>query len=480
MEMRMFYVDSTKEELNHQRSKVVLGLLWFLSIMAIVGRISGGYDVKTAVIMTFPLYLVMGVLTVLIVKKKWIFFTMILSTAINAYIFISAAYDTRLTAPLIVSLVICALYQNWKLITINALFFFVISATFLKNQLLVADGMFPQVFLLIFVTSIFLIFLSISSEKTRKASLKKEKEVLESKVETEKALKEAKESERKIKQLYETMSENVENAKNSSKEITSNFSDITNRLELQTISVSKMNDTIKNNAQTIANAFHISTNIIEASNENKQVVEISEQKMEKLVEEMNEVEQAFTFIYALINELNEKNKRIDNIVGTLHTISSQTNLLALNASIEAARAGEQGKGFMVVAEEVKKLAIDSQKSSKEIGMIIAEIQEKSFEVTEKVGTGITVFLESKEAMHKFNEMFEKVASNTRKVMNKSKENEQIMHGLNATSDTLETEFQQITENAHKMNAYIEEILTNIEEQSRNLENMMNQFKKNKK
>lgn len=473
--MKIFYVDSTKMELNHQRSKVVLGLLWFLCVMVVIGRISGGYELMDLIILTLPLYLVMGFLTILVIKKKWVLFTMLLSTAVNAAVFISAANDTKMTAPLIVALVVCAVYQNWKLITANALFFLLIAATFLKDKLLIAEGMFPQVFLFIIAASVFLIFLSIHSEKTRKSSLKKEREVNESKVQLEQALTEAKESERKIKHLYETLSENVENAKNSSKEITSNFSDITNRLEIQTVSVSKMNDNIKNNGETITNAFRISTNIIEASDENKQVVEVSEQKMEKLVVEMKEVEQAFTLIYALINELNEKNKRIYDIVGTLHTISAQTNLLALNASIEAARAGDQGKGFMVVAEEVKKLAVDSQKSSKEIGTIIAEIQEKSSEVTDKVGTGMNIFLESKEAMYEFNELFEKVATNTRKVMKKSKENEEIMHGLNVTSETLLMEFQQITENAHKMNGYIEEILTNMEEQSANLENMMHEF-----
>lgn len=65
---------------------------------------------------------------------------------------------------------------------------------------------------------------------------------------------------------------------------------------------------------------------------------------------------------------------IASFANVIAGISSKTNMLSLNASIEAARAGEQGKGFAVVAGEVRNLAAQSAKSSKEIAETIQSIQ----------------------------------------------------------------------------------------------------------
>ena len=75
-----------------------------------------------------------------------------------------------------------------------------------------------------------------------------------------------------------------------------------------------------------------------------------------------------------IGELATKSQQIDAIIGTITGIAEQTNLLALNAAIEAARAGESGNGFAVVAEEVRKLAEESQAAAASISHIVSEIQ----------------------------------------------------------------------------------------------------------
>lgn len=76
-----------------------------------------------------------------------------------------------------------------------------------------------------------------------------------------------------------------------------------------------------------------------------------------------------------VSELNDYAQSVGQVVEAIRDIAEQTNLLALNATIEAARAGEAGKGFAVVADEVKKLAIETGSKTDEINDRVVKIQD---------------------------------------------------------------------------------------------------------
>ena len=95
----------------------------------------------------------------------------------------------------------------------------------------------------------------------------------------------------------------------------------------------------------------------------------------KTIERIRAMASAMEQVSRRVVEMGHRSQQIVAIVQTIDEIAERTNLLALNAAIEAARAGEQGRGFAVVADEVRKLAERSAKSAKEIGSLIAAVQE---------------------------------------------------------------------------------------------------------
>lgn len=105
------------------------------------------------------------------------------------------------------------------------------------------------------------------------------------------------------------------------------------------------------------------------------------------VEQMHSIADTVEQSSAVIEKLGERSKEIGTIIDTISGIAEQTNLLALNAAIEAARAGEHGRGFSVVAEEVRKLAEESQGAATKISDLIAAIQKETGAAVSAMETG---------------------------------------------------------------------------------------------
>lgn len=120
-----------------------------------------------------------------------------------------------------------------------------------------------------------------------------------------------------------------------------------------------------------------------------------------------EIEETMASTTATVENLGRKSSDITSIISTITTIAEQTNLLALNAAIEAARAGEHGRGFAVVADEVRKLAEQSQRAASEVTSIVGSIQAEVKSIiaqnetgVQKVIRGVEVTNETTESLHK--------------------------------------------------------------------------------
>ncbi|WP_376740632.1 methyl-accepting chemotaxis protein [Pseudomonas veronii] len=99
---------------------------------------------------------------------------------------------------------------------------------------------------------------------------------------------------------------------------------------------------------------------------------------------MHQLSQRANASREMIEALSQRSEEIQRVTLVIQSIASQTNLLALNAAIEAARAGEHGRGFAVVADEVRGLAGRTATATEEVGVMVADIQQRTGQVVEQI------------------------------------------------------------------------------------------------
>lgn len=114
--------------------------------------------------------------------------------------------------------------------------------------------------------------------------------------------------------------------------------------------------------------------------------------VEELVEKTEATNKAAIEIQNVIHSTKESAEKIENASNMIRNIAEQTNLLALNAAIEAARAGEAGRGFGVVADEIRKLAEQSNGFTEDIAVIVNDLSSKTEQAVKTVD-GVTKIIE---------------------------------------------------------------------------------------
>ena len=169
----------------------------------------------------------------------------------------------------------------------------------------------------------------------------------------------------------------VEETTSTMHEMSANVQNVAKNAQNQASSVTETSASIEQLAASIQRIADTVSQFVALSARTKQAVEKGLQAVEKSVKGTDEINRSINRSSDTIAALGSRVEDIGKIVDVIDEIAEQTNLLALNAAIEAARAGEQGQGFAVVAEEVRKLAERSARSTKEIAELISGIQKEA-------------------------------------------------------------------------------------------------------
>lgn len=205
----------------------------------------------------------------------------------------------------------------------------------------------------------------------------------------------------------------------------------------------------------------LSRDAIESVEETNRVGNLSEKGSESAKEageRMNNIIQVTNNSAEKVRSLAQKTNEITAVLDVIRQISDQTNLLALNAAIEAARAGEAGRGFAVVADEVRRLAENSSKSSEEIDSKLKQIQEDAQIVVEDIEVSSNEVNQGKLVIESSLKTLDEIASHVKSVA------EKVRHLSDATQKQV-IKVKEVSTHAIEISAVAEQNASATEETS---------------
>nr|WP_249705106.1 methyl-accepting chemotaxis protein [Bacillus zhangzhouensis] len=286
-----------------------------------------------------------------------------------------------------------------------------------------------------------------------------------------------------LREVIRAVQHSVDNVASASEELTASASQTSQATEHITMSIEQfsngneaqnekfesstnqlvaMNEGLQGMSHTSSEVAAVSLQSTEAAGKGGRIVESTANQMKHIDTSVQEAEQ-------VMKELEYKSKDITSILNVINGIADQTNLLALNAAIEAARAGESGRGFSVVAEEVRKLAVQSADSAKEIEKLIQEIvleiaksQDMFKTVNREVNAGLGMTEEAKES---FQNIYEAAEGMSKKLTQLNDTAIDLSSGSKLVSQAM----QEIRQVSRESGANIQDIAASAEQQLASME-----------
>jgi len=191
-------------------------------------------------------------------------------------------------------------------------------------------------------------------------------------------------------------------------------------------------------AETTSAAKELSTTSESVGESIKKVAQVASHAMAG----MAKIKESIDKTNGMLNSLGEKSQKIGKITDLIDDVADQTNLLAVNASIEAARAGEQGRGFTVVADEIRKLADSTAKSTKDITALIELIQHEMSNAIMSMEQSIQSVDEEARLAQQTTEKTKEIAMSTHQQISGAKQIAEAMMNIDETMKQVAAGAQQ--------------------------------------
>jgi methyl-accepting chemotaxis protein len=203
-------------------------------------------------------------------------------------------------------------------------------------------------------------------------------------------------------------------------------------------------------AETTGSALNVSLESAEQAEEGKLA-------LDRVVNQMEAIQQSVNGTTQSIGLLNGLAEQVGQMAEIIKGLAYKSNILALNASIEAVRAGEHGRGFVVVANETRKLAEMSGSSADGIADLLNQIQstsERSFQAMNQVQQEVQL---GSQTVQDAGLTFQLILSSTRSIASQMQEISAAADQMSASSEQVSATIQQIADIARGSSEQVDQM-----------------------